>query len=94
MAKVILSGYIIVPDKDLDAVLHALPEHIRLTQAECGNMTFRVQQSADTPQRFDVYEEFIDKPSFEFHQRRVKDSFWGKVTADVSRHYDIVIEAE
>ncbi|OBT15547.1 antibiotic biosynthesis monooxygenase [Vibrio sp. UCD-FRSSP16_10] len=89
MSKVILEGHIIVLSQDLDAVIQALPEHIKMTQAELGNITFQVSQSIHHPLRFDVYEEFVDSSAFEFHQRRVKQSKWGKITTNVIRHYTL-----
>ena len=90
MPKVTLKGFILVPESDLDAVKNALVIHKRLTQAEPGCIVFEVIQSKTNPHRFDVYEEFIDKESFELHQARVKSSTWAKVSVNVERHYEIL----
>lgn len=87
MPKVILKGFIIVPEPDLDAVKAELINHKRLTMAEPGCLVFEVVQCTTNPNRFDVYEEFIDRDSFERHQARVKSSAWGKVSANIERHY-------
>ena len=89
MQKVVLKGHIIVSDKDLPSVKKELENHKRLTRAEEGCLVFEVTQSEDNPNRFEVYEEFTDEAAFEKHQRRVKTSYWGKVSADVERHYEI-----
>ena len=90
MAKVILKGFILVPAEDLDSVRHELPAHISLTRAEPGCVTFEVTESDQQSHRFDVYEEFIDREAFDRHQMRVAESDWGKITKNVSRHYQIL----
>lgn len=87
MPKVMLKGFIIFPEQDLDAVKIELINHKRLTLAEPGCLVFEVIQCTTNPYRFDVYEEFIDQDSFQRHQARVKSFAWGKVTANVERHY-------
>ncbi|MEM7118280.1 MAG: putative quinol monooxygenase [Chloroflexota bacterium] len=89
MSKVILKGHIIVPENDLAAVEKELVNHIRLTRQEEGCLIFKVTQDPNQPQRFDVYEEFVNQDAFDKHQQRVKSSYWGKVAANVARHYEI-----
>ena len=90
MSKVILKGHIIVPSSELPLVKEALNIHIALTREEAGCLIFNVIQNADNSQRFDVYEEYINKIAFESHQARVKQSPWGELTVNVERHYQIV----
>lgn len=90
MKKVILKGFIIVPTSDLAAVKKALISHKELTRNEPGCLMFNVTQSEVNLNRFDVYEEFIDKTAFEQHQNRIKGSAWSKASANVQRHYEIV----
>tara|TARA_R110002110_G_scaffold71258_1_gene190591 strand:+ start:880 stop:1158 length:279 start_codon:yes stop_codon:yes gene_type:complete len=87
--QIILKGHIIVPDGDLPAVSAALVEHIRLTREEPGCLCFEVNVDQDNPNRYNVYEEFQDRSTFEQHQQRVAASDWGAVTQNVSRHYEI-----
>jgi len=87
MSSVILKGFILVPEAELETVQRELINHKRLTLAEVGCLVFEVTQSSLDPCRFDVYEEFIDKTSFITHQARVKASHWGKVSVNVERHY-------
>ncbi|PTP11443.1 antibiotic biosynthesis monooxygenase [Vibrio sp. 10N.286.51.C3] len=89
MGKVILSGYIEIPENELEVVTTELDTHIELTRQEAGCLVFEVTQCNDTPTRFNVYEEFTDKPAFELHQARVKASLWGQVTTNVKRSYSI-----
>ena len=89
MSKVILSGYIIVPNDDLESVEQALILHTQLTLAEAGCLIFEVIKDVNDPNRYSVYEEFIDQAAFEDHQTRVKNSHWGKVTVNVERHYQV-----
>ncbi|GGG60145.1 antibiotic biosynthesis monooxygenase [Pseudohongiella nitratireducens] len=89
MSRLILKGFILVTESDLMAVKNELNQHIRLTLEEPGCLVFAVNQNADNPLRFDVYEEFIDRASFDAHQQRVKSSHWGKLTNNVERHYEI-----
>lgn len=89
MAKVVLKGYILVTEFDLELVKSELKYHQRLTLEEPGCIVFSVTENLENPLRFDVYEEFVDKASFENHQKRVKTSHWGKVTVNVERHYQV-----
>lgn len=89
MSKIILQGYILVHDSDIDPVKKELPNHIALTRKEPGCLLFEVTPDLDHPNKFTVYEEFADKESFASHQKRVANSAWGKVTVDVERHYKI-----
>ena len=89
MSKVILSGYIDIPENELEIVKTALDKHIELTRNEAGCLIFEVTQSSELPTRFTVYEEFTDKAAFDSHQARVKASDWGRVTGNVKRTYSI-----
>ena len=89
LAKVILQGFIVVPDSDLEVVKSELIIHKRLTLKESGFLTFTVTPDEVNPNKFSVYEEFIDQTAFDNHQARVKSSKWGEVTKNVERHYQI-----
>jgi quinol monooxygenase YgiN len=89
MGKIALSGFIDVPEHEIDRVKKALVNHIELTQSEVGCLVFEVTQRNDHLTRFDVYEEFVDKAAFEAHQQRVQASDWGAVTVNVKRSYQI-----
>ena len=89
MSKVILQGHILVPNADLDAVIEALPTHVELTRAEAGCLIFDVVQDETEPNKFHVFEEFVDQAAFTAHQARVRNSQWGAITQDVERFYHI-----
>jgi quinol monooxygenase YgiN len=89
LAKVILQGFIVVPDSDLEVVKSELVIHRKLTLKEAGCLTFTVTPDEVNPHKFSVYEEFVDQTAFDNHQARVESSKWGEVTKGVERHYQI-----
>ena len=89
MSKLFLSGHIVVPENEVEMICNALPLHISLTRKEAGCLKFEVRQRDNAPCIFDVYEEFISKEAFEYHQKRVKESAWGKLSVNVERNYSI-----
>jgi quinol monooxygenase YgiN len=89
LAKVILQGFILVPDSDIEIVKSELAIHKKLTLKEPGCLTFTVTPDEINPLKFSVYEEFLDQTAFDNHQARVKSSKWGDVTKNVERHYQI-----
>ena len=86
---IILTGFILVPDSDYQAVKNELVIHERLTLAESGCLNFKVTPDQQNAHRFNVYEEFVDQAAFEHHQARVKSSKWGEITRHVERHYQV-----
>ena len=90
MDKVTLKGHIIVPDDKLRTVQLALKTHIALTREERGCIVFEVTQASDDKNKFNVYEEFVDRESFATHQERVSSSAWGEVSKELLRSYNIV----
>ena len=89
MSKVILKGFIEIPEEDLAKVIASLPKHTELTLQEHGCLEFKVEQDEKNPTQFHIYEEFISKDAFEFHQERAKASEWGKVTKNIKRNYKL-----
>ena len=89
LSKIILEGYILVPDDELKLVQNELPNHILLTRQEQGCIVFDVNQSSENINEFSVYEEFTSQAAFDSHQARVKSSRWGRLTSNVERHYQI-----
>lgn len=87
MSKVILTGYVIVADADLEAVQQALPDHIQLTREEEGCLVFEVVQDSTNKNRFNVYEEFTSKAAFEFHKLRLSTTRWGTISSKLEKHY-------
>lgn len=89
MLKVILQGYIIVPEKELELIINELDNHRFLTRQEKGCLVFNVEQCPSNRYKFNVYEEFTDQAAFETHQQRVKASLWGRVSQNAKRYYQI-----
>lgn len=89
MSKVVLKGYVLASDEDISAVLQELPNHIDNTRQEEGCLVFEVTQDQENPYRLNVHEEFVDNDAFAIHQERVKNSYWGKVSANLERHYHV-----
>ena len=89
MPEIILRGYIQVTDKDLRLVKAELITHTQLTRAEPGCLVFEVSPTDGDPNRFSIYEEFVDQGAFDRHQVRMKTSTWGEITQAVERHYQI-----
>ncbi len=94
MKKVVLTGYIIIPNDERDEILSAFEIHKKLTLAETGCITFQITPCKDDTNKFMVYEEFINIDAFAEHQQRVKNSAWGKISTNVARHYQPVREIE
>ncbi|EEE36956.1 antibiotic biosynthesis monooxygenase domain protein [Rhodobacteraceae bacterium KLH11] len=91
-SRTYLKGHIMVPTDRIEAVRAALPEHITLTRAEPGCISFEVTEDTDIPGRFNVSEVFENKAAFEAHQARTKASDWFQVTQGIPREYSITSE--
>lgn len=63
-----------------------LPEHIRLTRAEAGCLSFAVTPTSN-PLIWDVAERFTSRAAFEAHQTRAAASPWADATAGIRRVY-------
>ncbi|MEM7268418.1 MAG: putative quinol monooxygenase [Pseudomonadota bacterium] len=87
--RIHLNGHIDVPEQQRDAVAAALPEHIALTHAEPGCISFEVTPDPTMPGRYHVAEIFIDQAAFDAHQARAAASPWAEITKDVARDYKI-----
>lgn len=69
---------------DAEIVRTMLPEHIRLSRAEPGCLTFSVTPSAD-PLIWLLDESFVDRAAFEAHQARTRASAWFAATRALKR---------
>ena len=65
---VLLEGTIYVPPHKLEATQAALVEHIALTRAESGCLSFEVWPNPDNPHAFHVKGAFIDAEAYAAHQ--------------------------
>jgi quinol monooxygenase YgiN len=75
--------------EDARLVERLLPEHIRLTLAEAGCLSFTVLPQEDGL-TWAVDETFADRAAFQAHQARTVASDWGRATAHIPRSYQIV----
>ena len=82
-----LRGQLICMTADEAAAVRAhLPDHLALTRAEPGCLTFDVDQT-DDPMVWEVMEAFRDRPSFDAHQARTRDSVWFAATRGILRDF-------
>ena len=75
--------------EDAALVKRLLPEHMRLTLAEPGCLSFTVLPMNEGL-TWAVDETFADRASFDGHQARTVASDWGRTTAHIPRSYQIV----
>jgi len=89
MGMIRLSGKLICQTHaEARAVAMALPDHIRLTLAEAGCLSFEVTPTAD-PFIWQVSESFVDRAAFDAHQTRTATSDWAAQTAAIKRDFSI-----
>jgi quinol monooxygenase YgiN len=84
----LLGQLICESDREVEIVRLHLPEHIRLTRAEMGCISFDVTQTDDLL-IWKVEERFQDRKSFELHQQRTRSSAWWAATAEISRGFKV-----
>lgn len=85
-----LTGRLICATPDEAGIVRALlPEHIRLTRAEPGCLSFEAVQTGDAL-IWHVPEHFTDRAAFDAHQARTRASDWARETAAIRREYRIV----
>ncbi len=87
--KIQLKGYMDVTPERIDAVTKAVGDHIALTRAEPGCLSFEVTPCPDVTGRFLVAETFADRAAFDHHQSRTSTSPWAEITAGLPRDYTI-----
>ena len=74
--------------EDRDTVLAHVQDHIALTRAEPGCLSFDIAQTED-PMTFEVMESFRDRAAFDAHQARTRDSLWFQATRHILRDFRI-----
>jgi len=86
---VLLSGTLTCATQaELDRVITGVDQHIALTRAEPGCLSFEVTQTAD-PMVWSVVERFTDAEAFGAHQTRAGASAWAELTKGIARDYKI-----
>lgn len=77
---------------EAEIVLARLPDHIRLSRAEPGCLSFNVDRTDDSlVWRLD--ETFTDRAALEAHQARTRASTWFAATAQLGRDF-VVCESD
>ena len=75
-------------EAEADIVRRHLPDHIILSRAEPGCLTFNVEPTAN-PQVWRLDESFADRAAFEAHQVRTRTSEWFTVSARLARDFKV-----
>ena len=89
MARIHVQGRLICEtDAQAEIARTHLPEHIRLSRAEPGNLHFDLVQSED-PMVWTLDELFESPAAFEAHQARTRASTWGKVSGEIRRDFTV-----
>jgi len=84
-----LKGHLICMSEDEAALVRQhLPEHIRLSRAEPGCLSFDVVQT-DDPMIWDVQESFRTRADFDAHQTRTSASPWFAATRHILRDFRV-----
>ena len=84
-----VTGYLIAADpSEADLVRQYLPDHIRLSRAEPGCLTFNVV-ATDDPLIWALDESFTDQAAFGAHQTRTKALIWFEKTAPLKRNFQV-----
>lgn len=84
-----LKGHLIcMSDLEAQAVRQHLPDHIRLSRAEPGCLSFDVTQT-DDPMIWDVQETFRTRADFDAHQARTRESRWFEATRHILRDFRV-----
>ncbi len=84
-----LSGTLTCPTADdLKIVETYLPEHIRLSRAEPGCLSFDVSQTAN-PLVWQLDETYVDQTAFDAHQTRNRASVWWQMSQGLVRDFKL-----
>ena len=87
--EVRLSGRLIcASDTEAETVRRHLPEHVRLSRAEPGCLSFSVEPTGD-PLIWQVDESYVDRAAFQHHQDRLRAATWGSATVGIGREYQV-----
>ena len=86
--EVRLSGWLVcATEAEAGGVRAHLPDHLALTRAEPGCLSFQVTEAG--PLTWRVEERFRDGAAFDAHQARTRASAWYAATAGIRRQYQV-----
>lgn len=84
-----LRGYLVcATDAEAQAIRAHVAEHIRLSRAEPGCLTFDILET-DDPLVWEVMEAFRTRADFDAHQARTRDSHWFAATRGILRDFRV-----
>ncbi len=84
-----LRGQLICTSETEAAAVRAhVGEHLRLTRAEPGCLSFEIAATED-PMVWEVMESFRDRPAFDVHQARTRASGWFAATRGILRDFRV-----
>jgi quinol monooxygenase YgiN len=84
-----LRGHLIcATDVETQAIRAHVAEHIRLSRAEPGCLTFDIFET-DDPLVWEVMEAFRTRADFDAHQARTRDSLWFQATRSILRDFRV-----
>lgn len=87
MTEVQVSGQLVCRNREEALiVIEHLADHVALTRAEPGCLSFEVRRVGDSLV-WQVEERFTDAQAFSAHQRRTRASEWGRLTSGIDRRY-------
>jgi quinol monooxygenase YgiN len=90
MGIVRVTGRLICTTPDDAALVRAhLPNHIALSRAEPGCLSFNVQPT-DNPLVWRLDESFADQDALKAHQNRTRASDWFAKTSHIQRNFAVV----
>ncbi|MGR3662022.1 MAG: putative quinol monooxygenase [Paracoccaceae bacterium] len=90
--NIVVNGTITCKPEELDVVAAGLRDHVRLTNAEEGCISFTIDASADNPCLFIVSERFVDQAAFDVHGARTRAAEWWGLSQNCIRDFNIVEE--
>lgn len=86
MTLTLIGNLICTSDDELAIVVAHVADHIRLSRAEPGCLSFDIVQTQD-PRIWQVSETFTDQAAFDAHQARTRASPWAQATQHIARRW-------
>ncbi len=75
---IVISGLMEVAPASADAFARLSRDLVAATLLEPGCVEYRFARSLDDPDRFEIFEEFIDQDAFDAHVRAEHYRAWGR----------------
>lgn len=75
---IVISGLVEVAPHAVDDFAAISRELVEATRREPGCVDYRFARSIEVPERFEIFEEFVDQEAFEAHARADHYRAWGR----------------